>query len=378
MAIGLLLLGVFAAALAAPSTGTAPRAACTFADAASAIKQKTSCTVITLNNIAVPAGMPLDLTGLNDRTHVIFAGKTTFGYKEWTGPLISISGKDIVVEGAAGHSIDCQGQRWWDGMGGNRGKVKPKFFSAHKLTNSRIQGLNIINTPVQAFSINGATNLEVHNVHIDNSLGDTKGGHNTDAFDVGASNGVYISGAVVKNQDDCIAINSGTNITFTGGDCSGGHGLSIGSVGGGDAVRGVRILNSKVSNSANGVRIKTRLNEIGSVSDVIYDNIALTNIANYGIVIQQDYENGGSKGYPSAGVPITGLTVNRVVGNVKPTGTNVYIICAACRNWIWTSNRVTGGTKVMQNKGVPPGSSPGSQTCRRILLSPTCTVNPGR
>jgi len=70
MAIGLLLLGVFAAALAAPSTGTAPRAACTFTDAASAIKQKTSCTVITLNNIAVPAGMPLDLTGLNDRTHV--------------------------------------------------------------------------------------------------------------------------------------------------------------------------------------------------------------------------------------------------------------------------------------------------------------------
>jgi hypothetical protein len=35
-------------------------------------------------------------------------------------------------------------------------------------------------------------------------------GHNTDAFDIGDSTGVTISGANVKNQDDCLAINSGT------------------------------------------------------------------------------------------------------------------------------------------------------------------------
>jgi galacturan 1,4-alpha-galacturonidase len=46
------------------------RAACTFTDAATAIKQKTSCTTIVLNNIAVPAGTTLDLTGLKDGTHV--------------------------------------------------------------------------------------------------------------------------------------------------------------------------------------------------------------------------------------------------------------------------------------------------------------------
>ena len=36
----------------------------------------------------------------------------------------------------------------------------------------------------------------------------------------------------MKNQDDCVAVTSGTNITVTGMTCSGGHGLSIGSVGG--------------------------------------------------------------------------------------------------------------------------------------------------
>ncbi|OAQ80649.1 glycoside hydrolase family 28 [Purpureocillium lilacinum] len=355
----LLLLGALTTALAAPSSSIAPRGTCTFTDAASAIKQKASCSTITLKNIAVPAGTTLDLTGLKDGTHVVFSGKTTFGYKEWAGPLIDVSGKGIVVEGAAGHSIDCQGQRWWDTKGSNGGKKKPKFFSAHKLTNSRIKGLNVLNTPVQAFSINGAKNLEVIDVHMDNSLGDTKGGHNTDAFDVGSSDGVYISGAVVQNQDDCLAVNSGTNITFTGGNCSGGHGLSIGSVGGrsNNVVKGVRITNSKISNSDNGVRIKTVSGATGSVSDIVYDNIALSNIAKYGIVIQQDYQNGSPTGTPTAGVPITGLTVNRVTGTVKSSGTNVYILCAACKNWTWTNNKVTGGTKTKQNKGVPVGVS---------------------
>lgn len=30
---------------------------------------------------------------------------------------------------------------------------------------------------------------------------------------------------VVKNQDDCIAINSGSNIVFEDNTCSGGHGM---------------------------------------------------------------------------------------------------------------------------------------------------------
>ncbi|KAF7549942.1 hypothetical protein G7Z17_g6058 [Cylindrodendrum hubeiense] len=352
------LLGALASAvLATPIVG--PRASCTFTDAASAIKNKASCSTIILNNIAVPAGTTLDLTKLNSGTHVIFQGKTTFGYKEWEGPLISFTGSNLLIEGASGHSIDCQGQRWWDTKGSNGGKTKPKFFSAHSLKNSNIKKLNVLNTPVQAFSINGATNLGVYDINLDNSLGDTKGGHNTDAFDVGSSTGVYISGAIVKNQDDCLAINSGTNITFTGGNCSGGHGLSIGSVGGrsDNVVKTVRILNSKISNSDNGVRIKTVYGATGSVSDIKYDTITLTNIAKYGIVIEQDYDNGSPKGTPSAGVPITDVTINKVTGSVKSSGTNVYILCASCKNWTWSGNKVTGGKASDKCKGIPSGAS---------------------
>ncbi|RSL62269.1 Endopolygalacturonase 1 [Fusarium sp. AF-6] len=359
MISSLFMLAGFAASALSHPTSLEARAGCTFTDAASAIAGKGSCSTITLKDIAVPAGTTLDLTKLKDGTHVIFQGKTTFGYKEWEGPLIAFTGNNLLIEGATGHSIDCQGQRWWDTKGSNGGKTKPKFFSAHSLKNSNIKNLNVLNTPVQAFSINGVTNLGVYGVHMDNSLGDTQGGHNTDAFDVGSSTGVYISGAVVKNQDDCLAINSGTNITFTGGNCSGGHGLSIGSVGGrsDNTVKTVRILNSVIANSDNGVRIKTVYGATGSVSDVKYDSITLQNIAKYGIVIEQDYDNGSPKGTPSAGVPITDVTINKVVGTVKSSGTNVYILCASCKNWTWTGNKVTGGKKSDKCQGVPTGAS---------------------
>jgi polygalacturonase len=227
---------------------------------------------------------------------------------------------------------------------------------------SSINGLNVKNTPVQGFSINGATDLTLDHITIDNSAGDvSNGGHNTDAFDVGSSTGIIISNANVKNQDDCLAVNSGTNITFTGGTCSGGHGISIGSVGGrsDNTVSNVNILSSSISNSDNGVRIKTVSGATGSVSGVTYKDITLSNIAKYGIVIEQDYENGSPTGTPTTGVPITNLTVENVKGTVTAKGTEIYILCGkgSCSNWTWTGNSVTGGQKSSKCSNVPTGAS---------------------
>lgn len=136
------------------------------------------------------------MTGLTTGTHVVFEGTTTFGYEEWSGPLVSVSGTSITVTGASGNLIDANGSRWWDGKGSNGGKTKPKFFYAHSLKQSSITGLNFKNSPIQMMSINGATDLAVTNIKMDNTDGDTNAlGHNTDAFDVGSSTGVTITGA---------------------------------------------------------------------------------------------------------------------------------------------------------------------------------------
>jgi len=105
---------------------------------------------------------------------------------------------------------------------------------------------------------------------------------------------------------------------MTGAYCSGGHGISIGSVGGRDdnTVDTVTITNSQIVNSQNGVRIKTVSGATGAVKGVTYSGITLKNITKYGIVIEQDYENGSPTGTPTSGVPITGLTVKGVTGTV--------------------------------------------------------------
>ncbi|PWY71693.1 endopolygalacturonase [Aspergillus heteromorphus CBS 117.55] len=332
---------------------------CTFTSASAAKSGKSSCTTITLDNIEVPAGETLDLTDLKTGTTVIFEGETTFGYEEWEGPLISMSGTDITVKQASGAKINCDGSRWWDGKGSNGGKTKPKFFKAHKLDESSITGLKIYNTPVQAFSIE-AEHLTITDVTIDNSAGTSKG-HNTDAFDIGESTYITIDGAIVYNQDDCLAINSGEHITFTNGYCSGGHGLSIGSVGGrsDNTVSSVTISNSKVVDSQNGVRIKTVYDATGTVENVKFEDITLSGITDYGIVVEQDYENGSPTGTPTNGVKVEDITFEKVTGTVESSATDIYILCGSgsCSDWTWSGVDVTGGKKSSKCKNVPSGAS---------------------
>jgi polygalacturonase len=80
-------------------------------------------------------------------------------------------------------------------------------------------------------------------------------GHNTDGFDISASS-VTLAKVVVKNQDDCVAINSGSTIVIEDSTCSGGHGISIGSIATGKTVSGVKIARNTITNGLYGLRIK--------------------------------------------------------------------------------------------------------------------------
>jgi len=158
-----------------------------------------------------------------------------------------------------------------------------------------------------------------------------------------------------------LAINSGTSITFTGGTCSRGHGLSIGSVGGrtDNTVEDVTIKSSTVKDSQNGVRIKTVYDATGTVKTVSYKDITLSGITKYGIVIEQDYENGSPTGTPTTGVTITDLTLDGITGTVESSGTNIYILCGSgsCSDWTWESVSVTGGKTSTKCENIPTGAT---------------------
>ncbi|KAF3037066.1 hypothetical protein E8E12_002697 [Didymella heteroderae] len=349
----------------APEVAVVKRAtSCTFsgsAGAASASKSQTACATIVLNNVAVPSGTTFDLSKLADDTTVIFEGTTTWGYKEWTGPLLNIGGNKITVQAASGAVLNPDGARWWDGEGGNGGKTKPKFLSLHSLTDSTVTGISIKNTPVQAVSIAGCDGLTITDMTIDSSAGDTGSlGHNTDGFDIGSSNNVVIDNAKVYNQDDCVAVNSGTSITFQNGLCSGGHGLSIGSVGGrsDNTVDTVTFYNNVIQNSVNGIRVKASVGDTGKINKVTYNKITLKNISKYGALIEQNYDGGDLKGTAGTGIPITGLVVENITGTgaVSSSGYDVVITCgssSSCTGWTWSNVAITGGKTYGSCTNVP-------------------------
>ncbi|KAG8806635.1 hypothetical protein FRC18_006001, partial [Serendipita sp. 400] len=294
------------AALASPVTpDIVPRAtSCTIKTYTDAINLS-SCTSITIAAQTVPAGQSLNVTGLKDGTTVTLSGDISFGTGvHWTGTLFTLSGGKISFNGN-GHTINGNGAYYWDGQGTNGGVDKPKYTVALKHSGT-FTNVKVINVPGHAFSVQNPAALTVSSVTYDNSAGKSLG-HNTDGFDVSHSTDLTITGCTVINQDDCVAINSGTNVKFLNNSCTGGHGISIGSIKTGNVVNGVTISGNKVINNSNGqaapfvflqkiahlwigLRIKTYAdNNNASVSNVIYKDNTVTGATDYGVIIVQDY-----------------------------------------------------------------------------------------
>ncbi|KAF3904407.1 Polygalacturonase-3 [Orbilia brochopaga] len=371
VAAALLCASALAAPAPAPTAGPdlenalAKRATtCTFSGSkghSSASVSKTSCSTIILSALAVPSGVTLNLEGLKDGTTVIFRGHTTFGYKEWEGSLVSVSGNKITVKGESGSVLDGQGALYWDGQGGSGGKIKPKFFKANNLVDSTLDGITILNAPKNSFSLNRVTNLVVKNILIDDKAGASLG-KNTDGFNINNADGVFITNVNVYNQDDCMNVNTGQNILMTNSFCSGSHGLSIGSVADGAVVRNVTYDTITVEKSQQAVRIKTNSGATASVSDITYRNIKInggttTGIVDYGIIVDQSY--GGTKNSPTNGVKIDNFVLDNVTGTVPSDAINIQIQCGvgSCTNFHWTNVKVTGGKKSTNCMNVPAGVS---------------------
>ena len=213
------------------------------------------------------------------------------------------------------------------------------FIVVSKMTaGSIVENLHIRNWPTHLFSISSSSNLTMRGMLLDNRAGDApnfrSGGlpaaHNSDGFDVSTTNDSVIYNNIVYNQDDCVAITSGNNITVHNFYCSGGHGMSIGSVGGksnnnvtnilvgilfsfrvDNVLTSLKFTESVIVNSQNGARIKSNYNTTGFISNITYSNIVVSNISIYGIDVQQDYLNGGPVSLMRSTLHSTTLTETR-------------------------------------------------------------------
>lgn len=115
---------------------------------------------------------------------------------------------------------------------------------------------------------------------------------NTDGIHISASTLVQVEDSIIGTGDDCISIVSNSSgIRVKNISCGPGHGISIGSLGKGDAwtqVHDIRVDGAVLSNTENGVRIKTWQGGSGFASKISFQDVWMENVSNP-IIIDQYY-----------------------------------------------------------------------------------------
>ncbi|WOH15657.1 hypothetical protein DCAR_0935200 [Daucus carota subsp. sativus] len=209
--------------------------------------------------------------------------------------LIATNGNWIKFENVNGLSIsggiiDAKGAALWNcKKSGNNCPAGATSIGFYSSTNVVVSRLTSINSQMFHMIVYKCRTVRLRGIKI-LALGSSP---NTDGINVQLSSGVSIFNSRISTGDDCVSIGPGTTNTWIENVfCGPGHGISIGSLGWDLHEPGVQNLTVKsvaFRNSDNGVRIKTwARSSNGFVRDVLFKNIAMSNVKNP-ILIDQDY-----------------------------------------------------------------------------------------
>ncbi|CAI8589564.1 unnamed protein product [Vicia faba] len=157
---------------------------------------------------------------------------------------------------------------------------------------------------------------------------------NTDGIHLGRSNGVTIINTNIGTGDDCVSLGDGSkNVTVQNVNCGPGHGISVGSLGkypNEENVAGFIVKNCTLTETENGVRIKTWPDTPGkiTVTDMHFEDIIMNNVMNP-VIIDQEYcpWNQCSKKNPSK-IKLSKVTFKNIKGT-SGTAEGVIIICSS-------------------------------------------------
>ncbi|CAH8358688.1 unnamed protein product [Eruca vesicaria subsp. sativa] len=221
------------------------------------------------------------------RGNLVAPGYTwsTGTYPAWIN-FDSING--LVVKG--GGTLDGRGSMWWGHV-----QNRPTAMHFNNCDGLRMFNLQHLNSPRNHVSLSCSKNIIISGQKMI-APGDSP---NTDGIDISNCMGVDIRDSTISTGDDCIAINRGSSyINITGIFCGPGHGISVGSLGeNGEfaTVEEVSVKNCTLTNTMNGVRIKTYQNGLGYARKISFEDIKMVDSKNP-IIIEQNYHNKGTSG----------------------------------------------------------------------------------
>ncbi|KAL3422650.1 extracellular exo-polygalacturonase [Phlyctema vagabunda] len=247
---------------------------------------------------------PLDFSGCTGCTlNVEGTLKVSDDLAYWEGRravfyLAGVQGATIQSRTGAG-LIDGNGQAAYDYFATNTSYRRPTL---HYITSGSsgvtVQKLRVKNAPNVFFSVTGGSaGVAYRDLVLSATSKSSAAPKNTDGFNIGNATRTTLSNITVANQDDCIAFKPGADgVTVTGITCTGSHGLSVGSLGGGagavDVVRNVYVSAATMINSTKAVGIKLypggSAHGTASVSNVTWDGVTVVN-CDYAAQIQSCY-----------------------------------------------------------------------------------------
>ncbi|KAM3705634.1 hypothetical protein ACB094_03G095800 [Castanea mollissima] len=224
-----------------------------------------------------------------------------------------------------------KGQQAWQKNECNKDKncnVLPINIRFDYVTNSKFQDITSKDNKFFHINLLECKNLQFQHVTITTPANSP----NTDGIHVGRSSQITITNADIGTGDDCTSIGDGTqDVTVNQVTCGPGHGISIGSLGryqNEELVSGIRVTGATLSNTDNGVRIKTwPSSPSGVASDIHFEDVVMNNVANP-IIIDQNYcpNNQCSNQSPSK-VKINNVSFKKIRGT-SSTKEAVNLLCS--------------------------------------------------
>ncbi|CAL5186712.1 unnamed protein product [Lathyrus oleraceus] len=158
------------------------------------------------------------------------------------------------------------------------------------VNNSIVTGITSKDSKNFHFMIYGCENITLDAVKI-SAPGDST---NTDGVHLGKSTDVKILNIDIATGDDCVSLGDGCRkVLVQNVKCGPGHGISVGSLGRftqEDNVEGLIVKNCTISDTENGLRIKTWPAGPGTITitDMNFEDVTMVSVRNP-IIIDQEY-----------------------------------------------------------------------------------------
>ncbi|BFG20225.1 hypothetical protein CerSpe_064980 [Prunus speciosa] len=273
------------------------------------------------------------------------------------------------VEG--GGTIDGNGRIWWQ----NSCKVKeslpctiaPDAVTFFGCINLQVDNIRFQNPQKMHLLFRECVNVKASNLIVTAP----EDSPNTDGIHVTGTQNIQIRNCLIRTGDDCISIVSGSrNVRATDIICGPGHGISIGSLGAGNSeaeVSDVIVSGAKMTDTTNGLRIKTWQGGSGYAYNIRFKNIMMDNVTNPIIINQYYCDQDEPCQEQASAVKIS----NVVYDNVKGTSASKVAVkfdcskCFGCKGILLRNVNIQtlgGGTAIA--------------SCENVRLSHSGSVSP--